>query len=124
MEKIRVQFNKGGLCSLVLFSAHKQDKKKKRKKDRPVRSKMPLPSAVPGAAAPSTAGKQGCSLCPCIDEHKKVFYGTSSIQILPCNKTGTLGARLENQSAPGLRLGRGWNRGSGGSGGMWCREVS
>lgn len=130
MVKIRVQFNKGGLCSLILFSAHKQEKKKKIKNHRSVKSKMPLPSAVPGAAAPSTAGKHGCSLCPCVYEHKQVFYVISSIQILPCSKTGTLDARVENQPAPGALHAQGWGwagAGTGalvGLGGMWCREVS
>lgn len=115
----RVHFNKGGLCNLILFSAHKQGQKKQRKRDRSAKSKMPLPRAVPGAAPPSTAGKQGCSLCHCIWEHTKVFYVISSIQILACNKTGTLDARLENQSAREALHAQGWGWAGAGPGLSW-----
>lgn len=98
----------------------RKKKKKENKKDRSVKSQMPLPSAVPGAAPPSTAGKHGCSLCPNIYEHKKVFlcHFKHSDSALSRNRDfGCQAVKPSNHGSSagtGLRLGRGWNRGSAG----------
>lgn len=108
----------------------RKKKREKRKKTDLSRARCPIPSAGPGAAPPSTTGKHGHSLCHCIYEHTKFFYVISTIQVLACNKIGTLDARLENQSATQALRARGWGwAGAGtealvGIGGMWCRKVS